>query len=632
MKQASRILEPLIDMDQLLAQTGLLARPLGLLKPLLTKCLRIDSLNEFYADLQAQLSDTEHDPQFFLKTLKLSGVHFELHADSYARIPKTGSLIVVANHPFGAIDGVVLGSLLSGIRPDCKLMGNYLLSNMEGIRGSIINVDPFENTDSSRKSLDGIRKAFSHLRQGGCLGVFPAGEVSYYQHEYKAVADAPWTPHVIRLAQKTNSTILPVYFEGHNSLFFQIAGMLNPRLRTALLAREFCRQWGSELCIHVGKPINPSTLERFSSIEAANDYLRMETYSLRPSGEQSKKTRKIRMPFRASSGSKTQLPLAPPQLKHSMEREIQNLPTASMVLEHGNFQIYSASADEIPAILKEIGRLREATFREAQEGTGKAYDLDDFDTYYVHLFVWDAANSEIVGAYRMGLVDEIVKRYGKQGLYTNTLFKLRSGFLEKLGPAIELGRSFVSLKYQKRHASLALLLRGVAVFCGQRPKYKILFGPVSITDAYRNLSKNLMVHFFQGHSFNNDLSRWVRAKKPPRTSDAFLGVSLKSIAASIPTVDAVSAIISGIEDDEKGIPVLLKHYLKLNGSLLSFNIDPAFSDVIDGLILVDLTKSESRVMSRYMGKELYTDFMEYNALNQEVWTKKRSEVNSDPFI
>jgi putative hemolysin len=545
-------------------------------------------------------------------------------------MPKKGALIVVANHPFGAIDGVILGALLTSIRPDSKLLGNYLLSRMDGVRGSIISVDPFERIDSSRNNLNGMRQALSHLRGGGCLGVFPAGVVSHYQRKYRAVADAEWTPHVIRLAQKTESLILPVYFEGQNSPLFQMLGMINPALRTSLLAREFCRQWGRELCIHIGKPIEVSALTRFSSTQAASDYLRMKTYALRPRAPIFRKKRKIRIPFRASSGGKAQLPLAPPQPKQLMEAEILNLPDAALVLEHGDFQVYNATANEIPIILKEIGRLREATFREAHEGTGKACDLDDFDHYYIHLFVWDAVRSEIVGAYRMGLADEILKRYGKQGLYTNTLFKLRSGFLERLGSAIELGRSFVSLNYQKRHASLVLLLKGVAVFCGQRPKYKILFGPVSITDAYRNLSKNLMVHFFQGHSFDKDLSRWVSAKKPPKAKDAFLGVSLKSIADSIRTVDAVSAIISGIEDDEKGIPVLLKHYLKLNGSLLSFNIDPAFSNVIDGLILVDLTKSESRVISRYMGKELYADFMEYNSCVLGDSIQKRSEINSDP--
>ncbi|NCG08639.1 MAG: GNAT family N-acetyltransferase [Verrucomicrobia bacterium] len=629
MRQASDIPKPLINIDKLLAEAGMFSGLLRLLKPVLAKHLCIDAFNDYYSILQAQLTDKDNDPQFFFKALKLTGAHFELDAESYARIPKTGPLIVVANHPFGAIDGVILGALLAGIRPDSKLMGNYLLSTMEGIRGNIINVDPFERSDSSRNNLDGVRKALTHLRQGGCLGVFPAGEVSHYQHKYRAVADAAWTPHIVRLAQKTNSTVLPVYFEGHNSLLFQLVGLLSPRLRTALLAREYCRQWGTELCVHVGKPIEPSKLERFSSPEAVNDYLRMKTYSLRPTGEPSNKSRKVRLPFRASSGSKSQLPLAPPQLKHTMEAEVRNLPAASMVLEHGDFQVYSAHAQEIPSLLKEIGRLREATFREAQEGTGKAYDLDDFDNYYLHLFVWDAANSEVVGAYRMGIVDEIVKRFGKEGLYSNTLFKLRSGFIEKLGPAIELGRSFISLKYQKKHASLILLIKGVTVFCAQRPKYKIVFGPVSITDAYRNLSKNLMVHFFQGHSFDNELSRWVRAKKPPKTKDAFLGVSLKSIAESIRTIDAVSAIISGIEDDEKGLPVLLKHYLKLNGSMLSFNIDPAFSDVIDGLIVVDLTKSEPRVMSRYMGKELYNEFIEYNKSLAGKTTQKRPDINSN---
>ncbi len=616
MNQTINSREPLIDLDLFLNQGGAFFKPLRLLNPAISKLLAIDGLNAIYASVQAELTDSEHDPDFFKKTLRVMGVHFELDAESYARIPKSGPLIVVANHPFGGIDGVVLGALLSGLRSDSKLMGNYLLSRMEGIRGNIINVDPFAQADSAKSNLEGIRKALSHLRNDGCLGVFPAGEVSHFQWNCRSVADKSWSAHVARLSKKTGAPILPLFFEGRNSLLFQLVGLINPRLRTALLAREFCNKQGRELRLKVGKLIQASELERFASLDAANDYLRMETYSLNRT--QSSKRRKLRFPFRSSSATKVPSPLAPPQAKFRMEAEINALPNASMILDHGEFQVYCAKAVEIPAILKEIGRLREATFREAQEGTGKAYDLDDFDMYYLHLFVWDAANSEVVGAYRMGLADEIIERYGKPGLYTTTLFKLRTGFFSKLGPSIELGRSFISLKYQKKHASLPLLLKGLSIFCGLHPKYKILFGPVSIADGYRNISKNLMVHFFRGHSFDNELSRWVRAKKPPKASDAFRGVSLKSIAKSIRTVDAVSAIISGIEDDEKGIPVLLKHYLKLNGSLLSFNIDPAFSDVIDGLIVVDLAKSDPRVIARYMGKELYAEFMEHHEPQVEL--------------
>lgn len=596
----------LIDLIRLLPA---LVRPVA---SVISKLFAIGEVNRIYADVHSQLNDFENDPNFFKKTLEVMGVHFELDAESYSEIPKTGRLIVVSNHPFGGLDGVVLGALLKGLRLDSKLMGNYLLAQMEGIRGSIIQVDPFENEASAKSNLDGMRQALKHLKSDGCLGVFPAGEVSSYDLRNKLVTDKRWSTHVVKLALKTNTPILPIFFEGQNSWFFQLAGLMHPKFRTALLAREFCRKQHHELFLNVGKLIKPSQLARFETQDAASDYLRLKTYALKNIQTKLNHFKTLRFPFRSSAIVQNFKPLAPPQLKERMRKEIEALSHKSELVRHNNFVVYAAKAKKIPTILKEIGRLREETFRAAQEGTGKASDLDLFDAYYIHLFVWDVEADAIVGAYRMGLIDQILKKRGKKGLYTNTLFKFRSGFLKNLGPAIELGRSFVSLKYQKKHSSLALLLKGISHYCIQNPQYKLLFGPVSITDAYRNISKELMVHFFKGHNFDEALSPFVSAKKPPKTKEIVSGVSLKKIAKSINSVDAVSAIISEMEDDDKGIPVLLKHYLKLNGSLLSFNVDPAFSDVIDGLIIVDLTKSDKKLLQKHMGKEGYGKFMRYH--------------------
>ncbi|NBB77976.1 MAG: GNAT family N-acetyltransferase, partial [Verrucomicrobia bacterium] len=291
-------------------------------------------------------------------------------------------------------------------------------------------------------------------------------------------------------------------------------------------------------------------------------------------------------------------------------------PAAFQLVEHGDFEVYCAPADSIPTVLKEIGRLREETFRAVQEGTGQATDLDEFDRYYLHLFMWNRAESEIVGAYRIGLADQIVEQYGKQGLYTSTLFRFRSQFLKRLGPAIELGRSFISIKYQKKHASLALIWRGIGEYIARNPRYRTLFGPVSITDAYNHISKDLMVHFFREHNFDEELARQVKPRKSPKSFRMLKGVSLKHIGESVRSVDCISAIVSGFEDDKKGVPILLRHYLKLNGVLLSFNVDPAFSDVIDGLILVDLCKTDPKVLQRYMGKVGHADFAAFHAQNE----------------
>ena len=195
-----------------------------------------------------------------------------------------------------------------------------------------------------------------------------------------------------------------------------------------------------------------------------------------------------------------------------------------------------------------------------------------------------------------------------------------------MGPALELGRSFICLEYQKKRSSLSLIWRGIGEFVARHPKYRVLFGPVSISDSYHGISKNLMVHFFREHSFDTELSQFVSARKPPKPPEKLKGSSLKNIIESITSVDSVSAIISGFEDDKKGIPILLRHYLKLNGVLVSFNVDPAFSDVIDGLILVDLAKSDRRLLERYFGKECYARIAAYHERRTDAAEEVASSI------
>lgn len=594
-----------------------LTRPWSALTPALERLLSFRTINGIYSKLHPQLTDSEYDPDFFMKTLRIMDVQFEIDTDSFERIPKEGPLIAIANHPFGGIDGVVLGALLQSVRSDTKLMGNYLLAEMEGIRGSIVKVDPFDTETSKRENLKGMRTAIKWLRDGGCLGAFPAGEVSSYKWKPRSVVDSKWTDHIVSLAKRTNAPIVPIYFEGRNSFLFQAMGLIHPRFRTAMLAREFCRARGSKIMLRAGKIVKPDRIERFDTDAAATEYLRLKTYSLRTQSPPEKSRRKLRLPFHLSKAGKAMEPLAAEQVKDDLISEVEALPQVQNLVEHGDFKVYCAKAAEIPKLMLEIGRLREETFRAAQEGTGHARDLDEFDEYYWHLFMWNTVEQEIVGAYRLGLADEIVRDKGKSGLYTATLFKYRTEFLQRLGPAVELGRSFIGLKYQRKRGSLAMIWRGIGEFIKLRPEYKTLFGPVSITDAYHRISKDLMVHFFREHSFDDEMAQLVKPRKPPKAPKMMRGISLKSIGESINSVDAVSAIISGFEDDEKGIPILLKHYLKLNGVLLSFNVDPDFSDVLDGLILVDLTKSDPKLLQRYFGKECYADIAKYHNINPE---------------
>jgi putative hemolysin len=255
----------------------------------------------------------------------------------------------------------------------------------------------------------------------------------------------------------------------------------------------------------------------------------------------------------------------------------------------------------MPWCLQEIGRLRELSFRAAGEGTGRSSDVDLFDAYYLHLFLWDSRASAIVGAYRMGLVDEILQRYGRRGLYTYSLFKYGPRLLERLNPGIELGRSFVRAEYQRSFSALLLLWRGIGRFVLRSPQYAILFGPVSISNSYAPLSRQLMVEYLTTNNAEAELARHVRPKRPFRGPRSRLWDEAEF--ASVKDIEELSRLIARIEVDNKGVPILLRQYLKLGGRLLGFNADDRFSDALDGLIMVDLRASDPRVLSRYMGEE-----------------------------
>jgi putative hemolysin len=261
-------------------------------------------------------------------------------------------------------------------------------------------------------------------------------------------------------------------------------------------------------------------------------------------------------------------------------------------------------------MLREIGRLREITFREVREGTGQALDLDEFDQHYLHLFLWNKPAAELAGAYRLGLTDVILRQFGPEGLYTSTLFRFKPGFLEQLQDAIELGRSFIASKYQKEYSCLSLLWKGIGQFIVRNPRYKILFGPVSISDDYQALSKRLIVQFLRQNKLDAELFRYVRPRKPYRCWP----IKTAALRQLPRDADDISLLISEIEKDGKGIPILLRHYLRLNASFSCFNVDAKFSNVVDGLMRVDLMKTDHRLMRHFMTEPGFQAFARHHGL------------------
>lgn len=611
--------QPLIDLDAVLAsrQGAGWSKPFI---PLLKSFLKIEEINEEYDQFCQRFAKGElGESNFFVAVLRHLNVNYEIAESDLHKIPKTGALMALGNHPFGGIDGLVLGAVLTQARPDARLLANELLCHMDGIRPYIFGVNVFGGKAAAKANLKSMKQSFKWLESGGCVATFPSGTVSHFSWKHMMVVDPAWNPHITSMAQRTSASVLPVFFPGKNSLIFQLAGMIHPLLRTLLISREFIRMKGKTISVRIGKPVAASRLQGFQDLKEATQFLRLKSYVLRDRSSEPGNARIWKFPpvlTRKKPAFETIVPAVDPVL---MEKEVAALPEESRLFSHGTYDLYLANADEIPATLQELGRLREITFREIGEGTGTSIDLDEFDPHYLHLFIWNRETSEVVGAYRMGLTDKIMESMGKRGLYTTTLFKLKPEFLDELNPAIELGRSFIRPEYQRKHATLSLLWKGIGTFIGRNPQYSRLFGPVSITAEYSSISKDLMVQFLKENMFHTSLSKMVKARHPHR-SKRLRALFHESMRESADSLDDISAMISEIEFDQKGVPVLLKHYLKLNGVMLSFNRDPKFCDVVDGLILVDLEQTDPHVFKRYIGEDAWKMFHEYQ--------EKRAELDS----
>ncbi|MGA7753076.1 MAG: GNAT family N-acyltransferase [Candidatus Sulfotelmatobacter sp.] len=559
----------------------------------------VDKVRDLYRRVQ-------RSPEGF----RLEGLLAEMRVDlrvnpaDRSRIPAAGPVVVMANHPYGVLDGAILTVLLTRVRPDVKVLTNFVLSDIPELQKHCIFVDAFQTdrpADSNRKAL---REAFAWLQQGGMLAIFPAGEVAHWRMPAGQIADPAWNDTAVRLIRRTRATALPVYFCGHNSVGFQLLGMIHPRLRSAFLLQEFLQQEGKDVEVRIGSAIPADVIDSVTDDREAIDYLRWRTYLL----ARRRKT-EISWPLglRSRLVSKIQQPVAVLPQPELLQQEIESLPVDRCLAENGEFAVYHATAQEIPNLLLEVGRVRELTFRRAGEGTGKSRDLDSFDDYYGHVLLWSKTKRELVGGYRAGNTSEILAQRGVSGLYTSTLFRYDVNLFQKLGPALELGRSFVRPDYQRQYAPLLLLWKGIARLVAAHPEIPVLFGAVSISNDYNEASREMIYRFFEARMMEDDLAGLIEPRRPFRPG--FLRRSdCRNMCRALRDLDELSQPITDIEADGKGLPILLRQYAKIGGKLLGFNVDRKFSNVLDGLVVVDLRQTESAVLERYMGREAAVNF------------------------
>jgi putative hemolysin len=541
-------------------------------------------------------------------------VRYQVADSDVSRIPTTGPVIVTSNHPFGILDGAIVGALLTRVREDVKVMTNFLLAGIPELREHCIFVDPFGSPESASLNRRALVQAIEWLRGGGMLAMFPAGEVSHIQFPQMQIADPEWNATAVRLACMANASTVPLFVRGRNSVPFQAMGLLHPRLRTAWLLNEFLQQTNRTIEVRVGNSISAETLRDIGEHKDAANYLRWRSYLL---GQRGRTRKQIAPAIRTVLPRKAHASIAQPVARELLLRDLEHLAPENCLDQNREFAVYLAGSSEIPHMMQELGRLREVTFRAAGEGTGQSADLDRFDSSYKHLLLWSKSSQELVGGYRMGLTSEILPRSGPNGLYTSTLFRYDARVFDRLGPALELGRSFVRLEYQRQYAPLLMLWKGIGRYLATRPELAVLFGAVSISSRYNQVSRELIVRFFQARESGHELAHWVTPRRPFRQA----WVRSKEYDAAcdrIKDLDELSGPISDIETDGKGLPILLKQYAKLGGRIVNFNVDRNFSDVLDGLVLVDLRQTDATVLERYMGKAGAETFRQYHRCDAAV--------------
>jgi putative hemolysin len=543
----------------------------------------------------------QRSPEGFCLENLLTEMRIELQIQSAdrSRIPATGPVVVVANHPYGVLDGALLTVLLTAVRPDVKVLTNFLLADIPELQDNCIFVDSFESDRSGESNRKAIRGALTWLERGGMLALFPAGEASQFHMPAGHVADPQWNDTAVRLIRRTNATALPIFFCGHNGVGFHLLGMIHPKLRTAFLLQEFLKQEGKTVEVRVGSPVPADALNAVGSDREAMEYLRWRTYLLVRRG---KAETSWPMALRTKLASRIQESIATPIREDLLAQEIQMLSGDRCLAENAEFSVHMGTARDIPQLLREIGRLRELTFRRAGEGTGKSRDLDSFDDYYWHVLLWNKSKRELVGAYRAGSTAEILAQRGITGLYTSTLFRYDKRLFQKLGPALELGRSFVRPEYQRQYAPLLLLWKGIARLIATHPEIPILFGAVSISNEYNKASREMIYRFFQSRMQDDTLAGLIEPRRPFRPG-LLHRWDCRAMCRALRDLDELSEPITDVEADGKGLPILLRQYAKIGGKLLGFNVDRKFSNVLDGLVVVDLRQTDPAVLDRYMGRD-----------------------------
>lgn len=587
-----------------LSKFGFLKKPIA---ATVMKLVKLDGVNKLYD----KLKNTD-GKVFFDQFLKELGVGYIAYEEDLAKIPKTGPFILVANHPLGAVDGILMCKILTEIRPDFKIMGNFLLQKIEPIKDYVIPVNPFEERKEAYSSIGGMRDTLKHLQGGGCIGIFPAGEVSNKNNEIGEVLDKEWELAALKLIKKAKVPVVPMYFHAKNSRIFYNVAKIHPDLQTLMLPSEMLKKRDKPIRIRIGKPVSAKVIEDCDDAKELGEFLRKKVYMMRSYYERRKSITEL---FKLSN-----LPIKFPlrQEEQVVQNIIDETPVEDLLKDindlktkdkqlftNGNYEVYFTEYDLIPSLMREIGRQRELTFREVGEGTNLPFDLDKYDQHYHHLILWDSVAQKIAGAYRMALGAQVMKKHGIDGFYISSLFEVDQELRPFFRKVIEMGRAYITSEYQQKPLPLFLLWRGIVHVCLRNPEHKFLMGGVSISNRFSDFSKSLMIEFMRSHYYDSVVAQYVHPKNDykVRLREKDKNLFFEGLDNDLNKFDK---LIDDFEPQMR-LPVLIKKYIKQNAKVIAFNVDPNFNDAIDGLMYIrisDLPESTIRPVLEELSEQL----------------------------
>jgi putative hemolysin len=547
---------------------------------LLMKVLKISTLNNIY-NRNKHLSELP----FLNAILDEFQIKFEIPEEDLKRLPKEGPYITVSNHPLGGIDGILLLKLMLEREPDFKIIANFLLHRIEPMKPYIMPVNPFETHKDAKSSVLGIKETLRHLSDGKPLGMFPAGEVSTYK-DGVLVVDKPWEIGAIKVIRKAQVPVVPIYFHAKNSRLFYFLSKISDTFRTAKLPSELLTQKNRIIKVRIGKPISVAEQNEYENIESYSEFLRKKTYMLANAFYKGNKLLLNTPSFKIPKSPKE---IAKPANHDKILEEMDMLKEGDYrLLQSKNYHVYLVTADKIPNILHEIGRLREITFRHVGEGTNESLDLDQYDKYYHHMFLWDDDTQLIAGAYRMGLGSHIYTKYGIDGFYLHELFRFEPELYDMMHSSIEMGRAFITKEYQQKPMPLFLLWKGIVHTTLRYPEHKYLIGGVSISNQFSDFSKSLMIEFMKSHYYDPYVAQYIHPKKEYKVKlkDADKDFVFNETEADLNKFDK---IIDEVEPGNLRLPVLIKKYIKQNARVVAFNVDPLFNNAVDGLMYIRIS-------------------------------------------